>query len=652
MIHKHVENPEKSSSKSVRIRSLVEYVSNPDDGAKCIFFDLAPSFISVDIRGAIAEMTANSKGAVRSADTIHHVVLSWPENETPTPVQAAEAALLYIKHIGFEDHLYVFALHDDTLNRHLHIVLDRATPEGDVQKINRGFTQIAGAEAIALIESTQGWRPEENAMFAVLEDGTLVRSQSHREASDLAPAPPQRVVDQANRAGGQSRIEQVQSICSDIFSRAQSWSEVHETLASFNLKYERKGRGAVIRLSEDEALKASSISRYASLHKLTARLGPFEEPREALPTPVDVARDAEAGPSITHPEQTDLAAAFERYHAAIAAERYRLTARRVDMKTGKELYRVLDTKPGELIGLTPEEVRSRLPELMDLNANRHDLYMTPLSSHCHHLVFDDICNDGLKRLKQDGVAPAAVLEAAPGLYNVIVNIPRAAGDAYDLEAAGAVAAQINSAYSSPKPAPLHRAHPMPGSRIGENKQDKTKRSPFLAQLVEATGGICRALSSRFRKVYHSLRRAPEVETSKPIQDQTSSITPAMSYDLALALYEAHRIDVMRGPIKNLSQLDTTIADRLVATGLTRIEVAATIEAGAQHYGRFAEDRNAVEYAERTAEYACRTDVVARCKEQFDHLFSSWQKITDSVISPLGMTDKTNDVSHTDLSPSP
>jgi hypothetical protein len=160
VINKIIPNPKKSSSKSERIAGLVLYQRDPDDGGKCVAYGVSDAFIcdADDMPGIIAEMQANAEGSGRSKDPIHHVTLSWPSDEVPTPEQAKEAAAIYMKHCGLGDYLYTWALHGNTGNMHVHIVGDRTSPEPHpdtgkhiVKKINNGFTKIAGAEAVALI---------------------------------------------------------------------------------------------------------------------------------------------------------------------------------------------------------------------------------------------------------------------------------------------------------------------------------------------------------------------------------------------------------------------------------------------------------------------------------------------------------------------
>ena len=60
-----------------------------------------------------------------------------------------------------------------------------------------------------------------------------------------------------------------------ILSNAQSWAEVHEGLAQVDMRYERKGSGAMLWVG-DQPLKASCIGREFSRIRMEERLGEFQ----------------------------------------------------------------------------------------------------------------------------------------------------------------------------------------------------------------------------------------------------------------------------------------------------------------------------------------------------------------------------------------
>lgn len=94
---------------------------------------------------------------------------------------------------------------------------------------------------VAHIESGQGWASEENPMYAVLEDGELVRRRTAREIK-----PKQAALDFEHATGEKSAQRIAQERGHDIIKNAQSWAELHEKLAKVGLRFEKKGSGAII----------------------------------------------------------------------------------------------------------------------------------------------------------------------------------------------------------------------------------------------------------------------------------------------------------------------------------------------------------------------------------------------------------------------
>ena len=275
MIVKKVENPDKSASKATRINYLADYVISPEitnSHEKCIYSN-ARGFLSNDHATQKAEMLALAQEAVRSKDTINHYVLSWKENEQPTPQQIEEAIDIFAKELGVEGHQIIYGLHNDTDNVHCHIMINRVHPVTlKCVEINRGFDILAAHKAVARIEKKQGWQREEKGTYEVLENDQLVRAIKD---PDKLQEPNQRVKDVENRAGEKSAQRIAIEEATPILKNATSWQQLHDDLAKLGMRYEKVGSGAKIYV-DDIALKAGDVYRPASLPKLQKKLGVFE----------------------------------------------------------------------------------------------------------------------------------------------------------------------------------------------------------------------------------------------------------------------------------------------------------------------------------------------------------------------------------------
>jgi len=283
MIVKKIENPKKSAAKAARIRELVRYITAPGAGGgleKCIHWE-ALNFIT-DAPGAqVMEMIALAQEAVRSQDPVDHWTISWPEDEKPSIAQAREAVEVLMRQSGLAGHQHVFALHDDTHCRHLHVVVNRVHPQTlKVIKINQGFYKETGQQVAAIVEKLQGWKSLEAARYRTNEKAELVMDGATKRpkiftARDKAKRPTALAQDMEVQTGEKSaqRIGIEQGAL--IIGAATSWGELHGKLAQAGMRYERKGSGAILYVGE-VAVKASSVDRQASLGALQKRLGAYQ----------------------------------------------------------------------------------------------------------------------------------------------------------------------------------------------------------------------------------------------------------------------------------------------------------------------------------------------------------------------------------------
>ena len=281
MICKKIRNPKKTASKTERITALLKYVRTPereDKTEKCVYSG-ARSFLSNTDAGQMAEMLALAHEAPRSRDPISHYVLSWREDEHPTAQQIERAVDIVLAELGLPGHQVVYALHRDTDHDHLHLVVNRVDPESG--KVTRqGLDIEALHRAVARIEHAQGWQHCDNARYAVREDGALEkrggegRQEGHREDS-AGPSMSDGARAYERRTGSQSAERIAQEHAAPVIASARSWAELHQELAQIGMRYERKGSGAIVWVGE-QPVRASKVSRAASLAALKTRLGPFQ----------------------------------------------------------------------------------------------------------------------------------------------------------------------------------------------------------------------------------------------------------------------------------------------------------------------------------------------------------------------------------------
>ena len=341
-----------SGGKIARIDNLIAYVTDPGGHAdpdrpgemgpeKCVYSG-AVGFITTDPAGWRAEMAALALAAPQSADPINHYVISWAEGEHPTTEQVDQAVHIILDELGLQGHQAVWALHRDTDNDHVHLVVNRVHPESErVVRAGGGWDRRALLQAVAKIEQAQGWQqvaaPAAEREAAEAERRRQTRREDRRgERARERPRANDRARDGAHRHGERSAAEIARERAGHLFAPrrgARSWAELHQGLAEIGMRYEKKGSGAIIWVGEIAA-KASEVSRAASFPALAQRLGEYQ-----LATPEQIVESRAAAaqqqpePTTRAAESTDRAswAEYQRARrgrqAAARAEREAVTAR-------------------------------------------------------------------------------------------------------------------------------------------------------------------------------------------------------------------------------------------------------------------------------------------------------------------------------------
>jgi len=283
MIVKKIENPKKSAAKAARVKQLVRYITAPEAGSsleKCIHHE-AVNFITDALDAQTLEMIALAQESVRSQDPVDHWTISWPEDEQPSIAQAREAVQVLIRQSGLAGHQHVFALHDDTHCRHLHVVVNRVHPETfKVIKINQGFYKETGQQVAAIVEKLQGWKSLDAPRYRTNEKAELVVDGATNRpkiftASDKPRRPTALAQDMEVQTGEKSAQRIAIEQGAPIMAAATSWGELHDKLAQAGMHYERKGPGAILYVGEVR-VKASSVDRRACLGALQQRLGAYQ----------------------------------------------------------------------------------------------------------------------------------------------------------------------------------------------------------------------------------------------------------------------------------------------------------------------------------------------------------------------------------------
>lgn len=283
MIGKSIAKKGSGRNAAANIRALLRYVKDATgpmakDGEK-VLESGSSGFVCDDFNDQIGEMIALSKAGMagtNSKNTIKHYMLSWQEGEVPTREQAESSVVALMKEMRLQDCQFVWALHNDTDNMHVHIAVNRVDPISEkLIDPAGGFEKEAIHKAIAKIEHAQGWRKEVNARYDIDEKGKAIRRD--RNTDDKKTEPTQRARDMETRTGEKSQERIGIELAQPIIAEAKSWQDLHDGLDAIGMRYQREGGGAVI-WTGAEFVKASTVAaRKDSFAQLQKRLGIFEQ---------------------------------------------------------------------------------------------------------------------------------------------------------------------------------------------------------------------------------------------------------------------------------------------------------------------------------------------------------------------------------------
>ncbi|XAI95171.1 hypothetical protein [Dolichospermum phage Dfl-JY14] len=244
-------------------------------------------------------MIALANECKKSPHPIAHYVMSWQAGEQPTNAQADEAVAIMLDELGMREHQCIYAMHRDTDNVHLHIVVNRVHPQLlRIADPHNGFDMLAAHRALCRIEAAQGWQSEKNALYRMSDAGPVLTRPVKGAPRSIAK--PAASIEALTGEASAQRI--VIERCAPVIESAKSWEELHAGLAPLGARFEQKGSGAVIFVGE-VAVKASTAGRGFSFVALCKRLGEYQ------PAPADLL------PSLPEPSALQASRTWDSYNA-------------------------------------------------------------------------------------------------------------------------------------------------------------------------------------------------------------------------------------------------------------------------------------------------------------------------------------------------
>lgn len=246
------------------------------------------NLVSTNLQHHQQQMAAACLLAPNAKDPMEHYIVSWRAGECPNKAQIEEVVDIFAEVMGYQDCQIVWAVHSNTSQLHLHIVVNR------IDLITRRVVSPAGGweieglhQVIALVEDEQGWSSEENALYyarhGVVFDRVTDQVVRHSDGSRTGHYRRQEPLEIGERDGNQAIAAALRS--------ATSWRDLHYRLAKVHTSYSTKGSGAQL-FVRDQRIKASDFGREYSFKNMVARLGPYEPDVTKEIDPHDVYRAA------------------------------------------------------------------------------------------------------------------------------------------------------------------------------------------------------------------------------------------------------------------------------------------------------------------------------------------------------------------------
>lgn len=230
---------------------------------------------------AAAEMKAVALMNTRVKDPLYHVVLSWPSDEAPTNDQAFQCGVYALNAVGMDGHQYVFGIHRDTENTHLHIAVNRVHPESyKAVYPERDFFKLD--KAMRELELQFGWSHTAGPYAVHDRAGKKVVDWASGTVNTKEKVP-SNAADMERHAAHESLFSYARGKPRVALLRALknpelTWQQLHALLGKHGLEIREKGQGFAIYdvVRSTTPIKASDMHEELSKGRLVKRLGTFE----------------------------------------------------------------------------------------------------------------------------------------------------------------------------------------------------------------------------------------------------------------------------------------------------------------------------------------------------------------------------------------
>ena len=242
-------------------------------------------------------MSTSARRSTRfQGNPVYHVSISWPEGEHPTREQCEKTVHHFMHGVGMEENEAFWAIHRDTDNDHLHMIVNKVHPERGIVTGPPRFDYALLHRLAREVELDQGWSHDAGAYVVtepnpgepqIMRRDIAVKMGLWKEEEIRRPNVSSHAHAAAQRLGAEPFQVWIagppaKDLRDAIHQPGATWESAHGALAKHGLRIEPKGSGMVVTstLADGQvvAAKASQLGRWASKAALEKKLGPYRPP--------------------------------------------------------------------------------------------------------------------------------------------------------------------------------------------------------------------------------------------------------------------------------------------------------------------------------------------------------------------------------------
>ncbi|WP_417814510.1 TraI/MobA(P) family conjugative relaxase [Thalassospira alkalitolerans] len=219
-----------------------------------------------DLELALREVYAVRRMKPEITDKSYHMIVSFRpgEKDQLSEKDLKEIASAYAKGLGYAEHQYVAGTHINTDNFHMHIAFNKIHP--------RTLQVVTPYRDYKVLDRVSRKLEKEYGLF--IDKGM---SQSGNHGPKLSPSARDYEA-QTWQESFQNHVLQHRKEVLGHINGAETWQDLHKTLAEYDLTLKKRGNGFVLVGPDGQGMKASALDRKVSKTALEKKLGSFTPP--------------------------------------------------------------------------------------------------------------------------------------------------------------------------------------------------------------------------------------------------------------------------------------------------------------------------------------------------------------------------------------